>query len=99
MTKTDQDFQPATYLNLHKDIRFDRDLSFGERLFLAEICSISQTSKCDYSSRHLGKIFGVSHQTILNWIEKLVEKDYIELCPNKDNIYKPCIKPKVVCIK
>ena len=73
---------PETTILLHKDIRFHSDLTFGEKMFLAEIQSLTEKSEgkvFHYSSRSLSALFGVSHQTILNWIRKLTDLGLLEV--------------------
>lgn len=75
-------FQPETNLTLHKDLRFHPDLSFGEKMFLAEIQSIiskQENQKFYYSLRDLSVSFSVSHVTIKKWIKKLVSMDLLEV--------------------
>lgn len=77
-----QEYEPETSIEFHKDIRFHPNLTFGERMFFAEIESISKKNEkgvCPFSSRKLSELFGVSHQGILNWIRKLSELDLIEV--------------------
>lgn len=82
MSQALQEYQPETNILFHKDIRFHPDLTFGEKMFYAEIHSLAQQNskkRCQYSSRKLSEFFSVSHQTILNWIRKLVELDLLEV--------------------
>ncbi len=82
MTNAVQEYHSETNIILHKDIRFHPDLTFGEKMFYAEIESLSQQNDkkiCPYSSRKLSEFFHVSHQTILNWIKKLTELDLMEV--------------------
>lgn len=72
-------FSPATEINIHKNIRFHPNLSHGEKLFYAEIDSLSKNKHCPFSSRQMSKFFGVSHQTILNWVKTLIDLDLIEI--------------------
>lgn len=74
-----QEYLPETEIKFHKDIRFHPNLTFGEKMFYAEIKSISSKKYCPFSSRKLGEYFGVSHQTILNWVSHLVELDLLEV--------------------
>ncbi len=74
-----QEYCPETEIPFHKDIRFHPDLTFGEKMFYAEIKSMSEQKYCPFSSRKLSEFFGVSHQTILNWVKKLVELDLLEV--------------------
>ena len=76
------EYEPETCISFHKDIRFHPNLTFGERMFYAEIDSISKKNEkgvCPFSSRKLSGLFGVSHQAILNWIRKLSELGLIEV--------------------
>ena len=62
------------------DIRFHSGLSWGEKAFLAEIISMTKNGKYpSLSSRYLSTYFGVSHQTIINWIKKLTRMDLLEV--------------------
>ncbi len=75
-------FQPEANIILHKDLRFHPELTFGEKMFLAEIQSIlskQDTRKIHYSLRDLSDFFGVSHQTIKNWIRKLVSLELLAI--------------------
>ena len=74
-----QEYEPQSSIELHKNIRFHPELTYGEKMFYAEIQAISKTNKCPMSSRKLSKLFGVSHQTILNWVKKLVDLNLIEV--------------------
>lgn len=82
MLETLPEYKPETNIILHKDIRFHPTLTFGEKIFYAEILSLSNQNinkTCPYSSRKLSEFFNVSHQTILNWIRKLVELELLEV--------------------
>lgn len=74
-----QEYTPETEINIHKAIRFHPELSHGEKLFYAEIQSMSKDKHCPFSSRKMSEIFGVSHQTILNWVKKLLDLDLVEI--------------------
>jgi hypothetical protein len=74
-----EEYQPEIEIHLHKKIRFHPDLSFGEMIFYAEIESMSKGKNLPYSSRRMSEIFGVSHQTILNWVKKLINLNLIEI--------------------
>lgn len=79
-------FQPE--IKLHKNIRFHPDLTFGEKMFLAEIQSIisnNESKKFPFTLRKLSEMFGVSHQTIKNWIKKLVNMGFLEIGMDYDN--------------
>lgn len=90
-----QEYVPETSIKLHKDIRFHPDLTFGEKMFYAEVQSMSKESKFHFSSRKLSEVFGVSHQTILNWVKKLVELDLLEVTVDfKTDGYKQFLTAK-----
>lgn len=77
-----QKYDPETVIEFHKDIRFHRELTFGEKVFYAEIEAMSKKNEksiCPFSSRKLSQLFGVSHQAILNWVRKLSELGLIEV--------------------
>lgn len=73
------EYFPETEINIHKTIRFHPELSHGEKLFYAEIDSMSRDKHCPFSSRKMSEYFGVSHQTILNWVKKLMDLDLVEI--------------------
>lgn len=82
MSNALQEYQAETNIPMHVDIRFHPDLTYGEKMFYAEIQSMSKKNKKEnlpFSSRKLSEFFGVSHQTILNWVKKLQELDLIEI--------------------
>ncbi len=73
------EYKPETVINFHKDIRFHPRLTSGEKMFYAEIESMTKKGKCPYSTRSLSHVFGVSHTTIFNWVRKLVDLDLLEV--------------------
>ena len=74
-----QEYEPETSIEMHKSIRFHPDLSHGEKIFYAEIKSMSKNSKCHFSARKLSKHFGVTHPTITKWIKNLIDLNLIEV--------------------
>lgn len=75
-------YNPEPYIPFQKEIRFHPKLSFGEKIFYAELSSMSKScedQRINFSSRKLCKIFGVSHQTALNWIKNLIDLDLLEV--------------------
>jgi hypothetical protein len=70
-----------------KQIRFHADLTFGEKIFLAELVAMKQGCKeCPYNTKHLAILFGVTHQTISNWVKNLMKLELltIEVDASKD---------------
>lgn len=72
-------YKPEENIVIHKDIRFNPDLTFGEKMFYAEIDALSKKGHCPFSSRLLSEFFGVSHQTILNWVKNLIRMNLVEV--------------------
>lgn len=90
-----EEYATKTEIPLHKHIRFHPSLTFGEKMFYAEIKSMSNRKICPFSSKKLGELFGVSHQTILNWVNKLIELDLLELGVDyKTQKYRQFIRAK-----
>ena len=77
--KSIKEYKPERIIEFHEKIRFHPKLSWGEKIFLAEIQAISKKGRCPFSSRPLSEFFGVSHQTILNWVKRLEEMNLIEV--------------------
>jgi DNA-binding MarR family transcriptional regulator len=77
-------FEPKKRVTIHKDVRFHPDLTFGEKMFLAEVCSMNKKT-CPFSSTLLKDEFKVSHQTIINWVKKLVRMGYLEIIVDLEN--------------
>jgi len=94
MSKTIEEFCPDRTITMHKNIRFHPELTSGEKLFMSEIHCMSEKGKINFSSRHLSKVFNVSHQTIINWINKLSDLDLIEVSPDLENKYSKYIIAK-----
>ena len=95
LNSTLEEYSTKTEIPLHKDIRFHPSLTFGEKMFYAEIKSMSNRKICPFSSKKLGELFGVSHQTILNWVNKLIELDLLELGVDyKTQKYRQFIRAK-----
>ncbi len=94
MSKTLEVFSPDRSVTMHKNIRFHPELTSGEKIFMSEIHSMSEKGRINFSSRHLSKVFNVSHQTIINWIKKLSDLDLIEVTPDAENKYGQYITAK-----
>lgn len=79
-TSPSMSYQFDNNIPFPSSIRFNPNLTFGERVFLAEMQSLSQNKKAlPFSSRRFSEIFGVSHQTIMNWVKKLTDLNLIEV--------------------
>ena len=81
-------YQTENEISFPKQIRFHPSLTFGEKMFLAEVHALSQKNskkQCPYSSRQLGNLLGVSHQAIINWTKKLQDLQLIEVGVDYNN--------------
>lgn len=69
-----------------KWIRERNDLTWGEKIYLAEIISIDKITdhKCYYSIISLAARFFVSPPTIYNWTRKLKDLGLIQILVNLD---------------
>lgn len=86
-------------LAFHKDIRSRDDLSWGEKVFLAEIISIDRVTKgkCYYRPKELARRFFVSYVTIHKWTRKLSEMGFIDVLTNLSEKENPrIIKPSLM---
>jgi len=91
-----QEFTPEKTILFTEKVRFHPELTFGEKVFLAEVQSMTSQGKyLSFSSRKLGKIFNVSNQTIINWVRKLNKMGLLEIDCDFDSPYnKIVIKSK-----
>ena len=85
MSQALQEYKPEASILVHKDVRFHPTLTFGEKIFFAEIQAMTKKADYPFSSRSFSKIFGVSHQTILNWIRRLTDLDLVEIWVDYNN--------------
>lgn len=80
MSNVLNEYVPSETIQFPSQIRFHSNLNFGEKVFLAEIQDMSARGNPPVlSSRALSKMFGVSHQTILNWVNKLTSMGFLEV--------------------
>jgi len=81
-------FVPEKTILFDESIRFHPELTFGEKVFLAEIQSLTADGKSvNFSSRRLAEIFNVSHQTIVNWVKRLNTLGLIKVDLDFDSPY------------
>lgn len=74
-----KEYEPETAITLTKEVRFNSDLTFGERIFLAELQAMTKEGKQPFSVKKLSEMFQVSHITITNWVKKLVKLGYLDI--------------------
>ena len=76
-------------VHLKDDPRFHPSLRFDQRIFLAELLSlINKDGKNEYkfTLRDLGSLFGISHETIRNWMNKLENLKIIETYSKNETV-------------
>lgn len=87
-----KEYVPEKTILFTEEIRFHPELSFGEKVFLAELQSITANGNTlPFSSRKLGEIFKVSNQTIINWVRKLQNLGLIEVDCDFDSPYNKIV--------
>ena len=85
-------YVPEKTILFDESIRFHPELTFGEKVFLAEIQSITADGKSvNFSSRRLAEIFGVYHQTIVNWVRRLSHMGLIKVDCDFDSPYNKIV--------
>lgn len=77
--------EPKTEIAFHKDVRFNTNLTYGARILLAEIQSMTVDGKCIYSLMRFKNLFGVTYTTLKNWIKSLVKLNLIEIGVDFEN--------------
>jgi len=86
MSKSKTSYNPSEAILFKKEVRFHPNLTFGERVFLAEVQSLTKDGqKYPFSCKNLGEVFGVSHQTISNWVKKLVRMGLVDVAVDYAN--------------
>jgi DNA-binding MarR family transcriptional regulator len=81
-------------IELDYEIRFNPNLTSGEKILYAELKSLCNQGKCRYSAISLADLIGVSSVSITNWVKKLCELNYIEISSYPDGFGKRFIKLK-----
>lgn len=92
MSQALKEYIPEKTIPFTESIRFHPELSFGEKVFLAEIESMTSNGKSlSFSSRKLAELFSVSHQTIVNWVRKLKHLGLLEIDCDFDSPYNKIV--------
>lgn len=68
-----------------RDIMFNSELTFGERIFLADLKANAKSEKIPYTIKDLSEKFDVSQVTINNWLRKLTKLRILELGIDLEN--------------
>jgi DNA-binding MarR family transcriptional regulator len=86
------DYTAQDHIVFPSKIRFHKHLTFGEKVFMAEIIAMQG---CEFSPKDLAQFFNVSSPTIINWVTKLISLNLIDLAADKDNPrIRMMIRPK-----
>lgn len=83
--KKQEELSVIEQIPFHKDVRFNKNLTFGERVFLSEIYARAKNGVCPFSLNGYKNLFQVTYPTLKNWIKKLVQLNLIEIGVDKDN--------------
>ena len=71
---------PSYYAVIPAEVRYDPDLSASAKLFYGEITALAnKTGDCWASNRYFTDLFGVSDQSIRNWLKELEQKGYVSV--------------------
>lgn len=67
------------YAIIPANVRYDDDLTMGARLLYGEITALcNEKGYCWATNNYFAKLYNVGKQTISNWIQSLVRKNYIK---------------------
>ncbi len=88
-------YSPQDRIFFDASTRFNKDLTWGEKAFLAEIKSMCGLGTCYYHQMKMAEMFGVSTVTINTWVKRLCYLGLIEIQMNlNDENCKAHIKLK-----
>lgn len=77
--------EPSPSILFRREVRFHPSLTFGEKVFLAEIEDMTMRGRIPFESRSsLARMFGVSNPTIANWLEKLTKLGLVDVQTDKE---------------
>ena len=69
---------PNYYSVIPAEVRYDHDLKANEKLLYGEITALSnKNGYCNASNAYFAELYGKHKDTISEWINRLVEKGYI----------------------
>ena len=72
--------QPNYYSVIPANVRYDKDLSFGAKVFYSEITSLTNAEGyCWATNEYFAEIYDMSIRSIQVWVRQLHEKGYIRV--------------------
>jgi len=72
-------YEPSDIISLDIHTRFHPELSWGQKIFLAEIEEQSKRGRFYYHKTSLAKFFGVAGVTICYWVKDLNNRGLVEV--------------------
>lgn len=72
-------YEPSEIISLDVHTRFHPELSWGQKIFLAEIEEQSKRGRFYYHKTSLAKFFGVAGVTICDWVKNLTNRGLVEV--------------------
>lgn len=92
-----KNISPQDLIEFPKNIRFNKNLCFGERILLAEIDSLlDEKGEFQLNPIVMSKLFDVTAQTIRNWVNNLKNQGFLKFKYDFDSPYKNKLKIKRV---
>lgn len=79
MSKAIISYTPSEVVTLDIGTRFHPELSWGQKVFLAEIEEQSKAGRFYYHKPSLAQFFGVASVTIYEWVKDLTSRGLIEV--------------------
>lgn len=67
------------------EIRHNENLNLSQKMFISEIDSQTQNDAVPFSSRTFGLAYGLSHQTVINYVNRLEKMGYLEIFIDENN--------------
>ena len=75
---SDKEINPNYYANIPADVRYDENLKANEKLLYGEISALcNKRGFCWAKNEYFAELYGVTKQSISNWITNLEEQEHI----------------------
>lgn len=79
MKESQKHTEPTHYSIIPATVRYDKKLTSNAKLLYAEITSLTNKHGFCYANNHyFAELYGVTKQSINNWLKSLEELDYIK---------------------